>query len=128
MSEDWLAVVLILSEHLLLGLDLERLECLGVRGRQLHGMRVDDFGFLLEVKCLTVLKHYGTLQLVFEVLLVARAERFGVRIAHKLVGHASLAAASIASDSRVVHHECALRVSHGCRVASLTARSTRRKK
>ena len=90
-------------------------------------MRVDNFGFLLKVKSFTIFEHYSSLQLIFKVLLIARAERFGIRVPHELVCYTSLSSASVAADCCVVHHECVLRLSHR-RVAALPSRSVRRKR
>lgn len=89
-------------------------------------MRVDNFSFLLEVERLTILEHYCLLKLILKVLLIAGAERFGIRVPHKLVGHTRLSSTSVAADCRVVHHECVLRLSHR-RVAAVPSRSVRRK-
>ena len=112
LRQNRLAVVRIFAVHLLLGLDLERFEGLSIGRRELHRMRVDNFGFLLKVERFTIFQHYSAPELILKVLLIARAERFGIRVSHELVSHASPSSASVAADSLVVHHESVLRLSH----------------
>jgi len=83
--DHWFFFIISSSDAFLLWFDLEILISIHARRAHFHLMRINNFSLLFQIKGLSLFEDNGILQLISEVLLVARDQTLGVRVPYKLI-------------------------------------------
>ena len=97
-ADYWLFFCFCLFHELFLWLNLKIFVCVIAGGSCIHVVGIDDFRFFFEIECFSIFDDNSVLELILEILLVARAHAFGIGVPDKLISASCFPATLVPSE------------------------------